>query len=133
MIGIVIVAHSDLAFAYIAAIEQIMGPQTGICAVSFDATHDRVAKENEIFAAAEKVDKGCGVVILSDLHGSSPANLALSACAHKNRKFLTGVNVPMLLKLTKCRNMDIQCAIDAAQEAGKKYITNPEPTLLKEK
>lgn len=122
MIGIVIVAHGGLAREYLAAIEHVVGAQSGIRAVAIHADHDRAAKEGEICSAAEDVDKGAGVVVVTDLFGGSPSNLSLQACKPENRRILYGANLPMLIKLAKSRQMDVSDAVRAALEAGKKYI-----------
>lgn len=122
MIGIVIVAHGGLAREYLAAIEHVVGAQPGMRAISIEADHDRAAKEAEICAAAGDVDKGEGVVVVTDLFGGSPSNLSLLACQPENRRIVYGANLPMLIKLAKSRQMDVSDAVRAALEAGKKYI-----------
>lgn len=122
MIGIVIVAHGGLAREYLAAIEHVVGSQNGVSAISIHADHDRAAKETEICAAADAVDQGDGVVIVTDLFGGSPSNLSLLACRPDNRRILYGANLPMLIKLAKSRHLDVPDAVRAALDAGKKYI-----------
>ena len=122
MIGIVIVAHGGLAREYLAAIEHVVGAQTGIRAISIQADHDRKAKEQEICAAANEVDEGDGVVVVTDLFGGSPSNLSLLACRPENRRILYGANLPMLIKLAKSRKKPVPDAVRKALEAGKKYI-----------
>ncbi|MGC1503275.1 MAG: PTS fructose transporter subunit IIA [Sulfitobacter sp.] len=122
MIGIVIVAHGGLAREYLAAIEHVVGSQNGMRAISIDADHDRAAKQDEICRAADEVDQGAGVVIVTDLFGGSPSNLSLRACQPENRRIVYGANLPMLIKLAKSRQMDVPDAVRAALEAGKKYI-----------
>nr|WP_275290421.1 PTS fructose transporter subunit IIA [Sulfitobacter mediterraneus] len=122
VIGIVIVAHGGLAGEYLAAIEHVVGSQNGVRAISIHADHDRSAKETEICAAADEVDQGEGVVIVTDLFGGSPSNLSLLACRPENRRILYGANLPMLIKLAKSRQMDVPDAVRAALDAGKKYI-----------
>ena len=122
MIGIVIVAHGGLAQEYLAAIEHVVGAQTGIRAIAIHADHDRSAKEREICAAANAVDEGDGVVVVTDLYGGSPSNLSLMACRAKNRRILYGANLPMLIKLAKSRGMGLPEAIASALKAGRKYI-----------
>ena len=124
MIGIVIVAHGGLAQEYLAAIEHVVGAQTGIKAIAIHADHDRSAKEREICAAANAVDEGDGVVVVTDLYGGSPSNLSLMACRAKNRRILYGANLPMLIKLAKSRRKSVAVAVDAAMEAGRKYINS---------
>lgn len=122
MIGIVIVAHGGLAREYLAAVEHVVGKQTGIQVISIDVDHDRVRKQSEICAAADSVDMGQGVVVVTDLFGGSPANLSLMACAPADRKIIYGANLPMLIKLAKSRHLSVQKAVELAKEAGRKYI-----------
>lgn len=122
MIGIVIVAHGGLAQEYLAAIEHVVGSQNGVRAIAIRADHDRAAKEAEICEAADAVDMGDGVVVVTDLFGGSPSNLSLLACRPENRRILYGANLPMLIKLAKSRHMAVPDAVRAALEAGKKYI-----------
>lgn len=122
MIGIVIVAHGGLAREYLSAIEHVVGAQTGIKAIAIDADHDRKDKEREICAAADAVDTGQGVVVVTDLYGGSPSNLSLLACQPGNRRIVYGANLPMLIKLAKSRHKEVPDAVRAALEAGKKYI-----------
>lgn len=122
MIGIVIVAHGQLAREYLAAIEHVVGSQNGVMAIAIQADHDRAAKEREICAAADDVDVGSGVVVVTDLYGGSPSNLSLRACQPEDRRILYGANLPMLIKLAKSRDMAVPDAVRAALEAGKKYI-----------
>lgn len=122
MIGIVIVAHGGLAQEYLAAVEHVVGKQRGIRAIAIEPDHDRAAKQAEIVAAADCVDAGDGVVVVTDMFGGSPSNLSLRACAVANRRILYGANLPMLIKLAKSRNKPVGEAVRAALEAGRKYI-----------
>ena len=122
MIGIVIVAHGGLAREYLAAIEHVVGPQAGMRAVSIEPDDDRDAKQLEICGAADAVDKGDGVVVVTDLFGGSPSNLSLLACRPDDRRILYGANLPMLIKLAKSRHMPVTEAVRSAMDAGKKYI-----------
>ncbi|WP_415921396.1 PTS sugar transporter subunit IIA [Tateyamaria sp. SN6-1] len=122
MIGVVIVAHGGLAGEYLKAVEHVVGQQAGIRAIAIDADHDRSSKEAEICAAADAVDTGEGVVVVTDLFGGSPSNLSLLACRPSNRRILYGANLPMLIKLAKSRQLDVSDAVRAALDAGKKYI-----------
>jgi len=122
LIGIVIVAHGGLAKEYLAAIEHVVGKQPGMIAVSIEADHDRDAKQQEICAAADAVDVGDGVVMVTDLFGGSPSNLSLLACRPVNRRILYGANLPMLLKLAKSRQLPVGDAVRIAMDAGRKYI-----------
>lgn len=122
LIGIVIVAHGRLAEEYLAAVEHVVGKQNGISAISIDAEHDRELKQNEICAAADAVDTGDGVIVVTDMFGGSPSNLSLRACEPDDRRILYGANLPMLIKLAKSRNLAIGKSVDLALTAGRKYI-----------
>lgn len=128
MIGIVIVAHGGLAREYLAAVEHVVGQQPGMAAISIDADHNRTAKQNEICAAADKVDGGDGVVIVTDMFGGSPSNLSLRACTPSNRRILYGANLPMLIKLAKSRDKPVPDAVRVALDAGRKYIDSQNVT-----
>lgn len=122
MIGIVIVAHGGLAREYLAAVEHVVGKQPGIRSISIEADHNRAEKQNEIKAAADEVDTGDGVVLVTDMFGGSPSNLSMPACNAANRKIIYGANLPMLVKLAKSRHRPVLQAVAAALEAGRKYI-----------
>ena len=106
MIGIVIVAHGDLAREYVKAIEHVVGPQPGLRGISIEGDCNRDAKQDEICTAANEVDTGDGVVVVTDMFGGSPSNLSLNACKPQNRRILYGANLPMLIKLAKSRHLD---------------------------
>lgn len=122
MIGIVIVAHGGLAQEYLAALEHVMGKQIGITAVSIKNDDDRAAKQDEICSAADKVDRGAGVVIVTDIFGGSPSNLAMLACRPDDRRIVYGANLPMLLKLAKSRGLIIDDAVKVALSSGRQYL-----------
>ncbi|MDO5705848.1 MAG: PTS fructose transporter subunit IIA [Paracoccus sp. (in: a-proteobacteria)] len=122
MIGIVIVAHGGLAREYQLAVEHVVGPQQGVRAVRIEDDHDRRVKQEEIRAAADAVDTGDGVVVVTDIFGGSPSNLSIPACAMQGRMILYGANLPMLIKLAKTRHMPLAQAVEGAKEAGRKYI-----------
>ncbi len=122
MIGIVIVAHGGLAREYLAAVEHVVGKQSGIVAIPIAADCDRDAKRDEIIRAANEVDQGDGVVVVTDMFGGSPSNLSLPACCKHDRRILYGANLPMLVKLAKSRHKSVEAATDAAIAAGRKYI-----------
>ena len=121
-IGIVIVAHGQLAHEYKAAVEHVVGLQPNMVAVSIAAECDRNNKEIEICQVADSVDNGSGVVIATDLFVSSPSNLALKACVNKDRKIVYGMNLPLLIKLSQSKNLSLSSAVDLALSAGRKYI-----------
>lgn len=117
-----IVAHGGLAAEYLSAVEHVVGKQTGVLAIPIEPDHDRTRKQAEICAAADSVDMGDGVVVVTDMFGGSPSNLSLRACNPSDRKILYGANLPMLIKLTKLRHKPLSFAVKAALEAGRKYI-----------
>ncbi len=122
MIGIVIVAHGDLAGSYKSAVEHVVGRQNGLIAIEIGADVDRAAKQAEICEAADAVDTGDGVVVVTDMFGGSPSNLSLMACRPENRRILYGANLPALIKLAKSRHKPLQDAVAAAASAGRRYI-----------
>ncbi len=128
MIGIVIVAHGGLAREYLAAVEHVLGPQSQMQAISIAADCDRATKQTEICAAADAVDDGSGVVVVTDMFGGSPSNLSLRACAPQNRRILYGANLPLLIKLAHMRDKPVGEAVDAALSAGRKYIDSLDVT-----
>lgn len=124
MIGIVIVAHGGLAREYLSAVEHVVGKQPGMKSIAIGPEDDRSAKQAEICDAADAVDTGDGVVIVTDMFGGSPSNLSLRACGPDNRRILYGANLPMLIKLAKSRNRSVPDAVEAAIAAAHKYINS---------
>jgi PTS system mannose-specific IIA component len=124
LIGIVIVAHGNLAREYLLAVEHVVGRQDGIRAIAIAPDDDRNAKQAEICDAADAVDKGKGVIIVTDMFGGSPSNLSLRACSPDNRRILYGANLPMLIKLAKSRGKSVPDAVNAAIEAAHRYINS---------
>ncbi|MDP4031549.1 MAG: PTS fructose transporter subunit IIA [Pseudorhodobacter sp.] len=124
MIGIVIVAHGGLAREYLSAVEHVVGKLQAVAAISIEDEHDRAGKQAEISAAVDAVDRGDGVVVVTDMFGGSPSNLSLPACVGRNRRILYGANLPMLIKLTKSRDMPVAQAVALALDAGRKYINS---------
>lgn len=122
MIGIVIVAHGRLAEEYRAALEHVVGPQEAVRTIVIATEDDRTAKQDEICNAADAVDTGAGVVIVVDMFGGSPSNLAIKACNPANRRIMYGANLPMLIKLAKSRHKPVPVAVEAALTAAHKYI-----------
>lgn len=127
MIGIVIVAHGGLAQEYRRAVEHVLGPQPQLATVSVEADTDRPAKSREIISAADSVDSGPGVVVVSDIFGGSPANLCGPACAQAGRRFVYGANLPLLIKLTKARALPLDQAVTKALQAGHRYMDRYDP------
>jgi mannose PTS system EIIA component len=124
VIGIVIVAHGGLAREYVSAVEHVVGPQARMRAITIEDDHDRNRKQAEICMAADEVDDGSGVVVVTDMFGGSPSNLSLMACTGSDRRILYGANLPMLIKLAKSRDLTVAEAVAAALDAGRKYINS---------
>ena len=122
MIGIVVVANGNIGREYLANLEQMRGEQTGIVAVSVESDHDRRKKTEEICNAAKKVDSGDGVIVVTDLIGSSPTNISIEACMPGRHEILSGLNMPMLIALSQARSCNIESAARRAVEVGRKYI-----------
>jgi PTS system mannose-specific IIA component len=124
LIGIVIVAHGGLAREYLAAVDHVVGPQKGMIAISIEDDHNRAAKQSEICTAADLVDLGKGVVLVTDMFGGSPSNLSLMACAGRGRRIIYGANLPLLIKLAKSRDLPVDEAVTLALDAGRKYLNS---------
>jgi PTS system mannose-specific IIA component len=124
LIGIVIVAHGGLAQEYLSAVEHVVGHQPGMVSIAIGPDDDRALKQAEICDAADAVDTGAGVIIVTDMFGGSPSNLSLRACSPANRKILYGANLPMLIKLAKSRKRSVPDAAEAAIAAAHKYINS---------
>ncbi|MBM3582274.1 MAG: PTS sugar transporter subunit IIA [Alphaproteobacteria bacterium] len=123
MIGMVLVTHGRLAVELLAALEHIVGAQTQAAAVSIGPDDDMDAKRAEILQAVARADSGDGVVVLTDMFGGTPSNLAISIMDKAKVEVIAGVNLPMLIKLAGARKTEtlLQAAI-SAQDAGRKYI-----------
>lgn len=131
MIGIIIVTHGALARELIAVAEHVVGKQSQIVPICIGPEDDIDARRQEIIAAVEAVNSGSGVVIVTDMFGGTPSNLAISVMIPGSIEVIAGVNVPMLVKLLSVRStMPLVTAINAAQDAGRKYI-NVASNLLK--
>jgi len=118
------VTHGRLAHELRAALEHVVGPQEAVEPVSIEPDDDIEQRRKDIVAAVARVDRGKGVVILTDMFGGTPSNLAISVMPQGQVEVIAGVNLPMLVKLSSARaTMDLAGAVDAAKEAGKKYIS----------
>jgi PTS system mannose-specific IIA component len=122
MIGIVLITHGNMARGLIAALEHVVGPQQCVSAVCICADDDMEKRRAEILESAKACDTGDGVIVLTDLFGGTPSNLAISIMGHARIEVLAGVNLPMLVKLASVRSRPIAEAVRMAQEAGRKYI-----------
>ena len=124
MIGLVLVTHGRLADEFRAALEHVVGPQQRIAAVCIGPEDDMELRRREILDSIKKVDEGDGVVLLTDMFGGTPSNLAISCMSRPKVEVLAGINLPMLVKLAKVREeRSLPDAIAMAQEAGRKYVT----------
>ncbi|HEY0444899.1 MAG TPA: PTS sugar transporter subunit IIA [Allosphingosinicella sp.] len=124
MIGLVLVTHGRLASEFIVAMEHVVGPQERIEAICIGPDDDMEARRNDIAAAIGRVDAGKGVIILTDLFGGTPSNLAISLMRSAEIEVIAGVNLPMLIRLEGARkNLEVKAAVAAAREAGRKYIS----------
>jgi PTS system mannose-specific IIA component len=124
MIGLVLVTHGRLAAEFVAAMEHVVGAQAQCMAVCIEAQDDMEEKRAEIAAAAAAVDTGAGVILLTDMFGGTPSNLAISLLGRPNLEVIAGINLPMLIKLASVRKAKtVGEAVDLAQEAGRKYIS----------
>ncbi len=123
MIGLILVSHRHLAEEMKAVMEHVVGPQENVETVSIFPTDDMEQRRTEIQEKIAKVDSGDGVIVLTDMFGGTPSNLAISMMTQDNVEVLAGMNLPMLIKLAQVRsNQKLKEATLSAQEAGKKYI-----------
>ena len=132
MIGLVLVTHGNLAREFIAALEHVVGPQPGVSAVCIGADDDMERRRAEILESAKACDTGDGVIVLTDMFGGTPSNLAISIMEQAGVEVLAGINLPMLVKLASLRGRPVAEAVRMAQEAGRKYITVASRLLAKE-
>ncbi len=134
MIGIVLVTHGRLANEFVAATEHVVGPQENMRTVSIGPDDDMEERRVEILKVVEEVDSGDGVVVLTDMFGGTPSNLAISIMDRATVEVIAGVNLPMLIKLTSVRaSSPLAEAVASAQEAGRKYINVASKLLADEK
>ena len=134
MIGLVIVTHGRLAEEFVSAMEHVVGQQTAVRAVCIGPDDDMEQRRREIVEAAKDVDAGGGVILLTDMFGGTPSNLAISAMDEAHAEVIAGLNLPMLIKLASVRGReDLQTCVAWAQEAGRKYISVASYVLAGEK
>ncbi|MEX0583530.1 MAG: PTS sugar transporter subunit IIA [Sneathiella sp.] len=123
MIGMVLVTHGRLAEEFVNATEHVVGPQTQVRAISIGPDDDMEQRRQDILSAVAEVESGAGVIILTDMFGGTPSNLAISVMEKANVEVIAGINLPMLIKLASVRGSDDMAnAVAAAQESGRKYI-----------
>ena len=124
MIGVVLVTHGRLAQEFIAALEHVVGPQRNMAAVCIGPDDDMEQRRREIVESVAAVDDGQGVVLLTDMFGGTPSNLAISVLDQGRVEVVAGVNLPMLIKLASLRGeKPLATVITEAQRAGRKYIS----------
>lgn len=124
MIGVILVTHGKLADEFVHAMEHVVGPQEAIATVCIGPHDDMEKRRAEIADAIGTVDSGSGVIILTDLFGGTPSNLAISLMEKGRVEVIAGINLPMLIRLAGARaKMDVRTAAFAARDAGKSYIT----------
>ena len=123
MIGLVLVTHGRLAEEFVAATEHVVGRQPNMRAISIGPDDDIEQRRLDIMAAVEAVDDGSGVILLTDMFGGTPSNLAISVMEAGHIEVIAGMNLPMLIKLSSVRKGDkLAAAVEEAQAAGRKYI-----------
>ena len=123
MIGLVVVTHGRLAVELIAALEHVVGPQSAVRTICIGPDDDMEKRRKEILSSVEEVDSGKGVILLTDMFGGTPSNLAISIMEQTNVEIIAGVNMPMLIKLASNRKLgSLKKVAVEAQNAGRKYI-----------
>lgn len=124
MIGIVIITHAGLAHEFRAALEHVVGQQSQIETMSIGPEDDMEVRRKDLIEAIRRVDLGAGVIVLTDMFGGTPSNLAISVMEDTGAEVLAGVNLPMLIRLASVRkDKPIAKAVDLAKDAGRKYIS----------
>ena len=124
MIGLVLVTHGQLAEEFRNAVEHVVGAQEKFETVAIGADDDMERRRQDIVEAVERADSGTGVVILTDMFGGTPSNLAISVMDGRSVEVIAGVNLPMLVKLASVRGeLDLPSAVEEARKAGQKYIS----------
>ncbi len=124
MIGLVLVTHGQLASQFVAAMEHVVGPQEHVVSICIGPDDDMEQRRRDILEAVDLVDKDDGVILLTDMFGGTPSNLAISIMDKAKVEVIAGINLPMLIKLASVREqMSLSEAVDKAQESGRKYIS----------
>lgn len=124
MIGLILVTHGDLADHFVDAMEHVVGPQEAVATVCIGPSDDMEQRRKEIADAIASVDQGNGVIVLTDLFGGTPSNLAISLLERGTVEVIAGINLPMLIRLAGARkSMTVIEAVAAAKTAGRNYIT----------
>ena len=123
MIGLVIVTHGRLAAEFVSAMEHVVGRQRAVEAICIGPEDDMERRRQDILEAVDRVDSGDGVILLTDMFGGTPSNLAISVMEQTRAEVIAGLNLPMLIKLASVRGReDLQACVAHAQDAGRKYI-----------
>ena len=123
MIGMVLVTHGRLADEFIQATEHVVGPQKAVSAICIGPDDDMEQRRQDILTAVKDVDQGDGVILLTDMFGGTPSNLAISIMDDNKVEVIAGINLPMLIKLASVReSLSLEEAVAAAQDSGRKYI-----------
>ena len=134
MIGLVIVTHGRLAEEFVSAMEHVVGPQSAVKAICIGPEDDMERRRSDILKACAVVDDGSGVILVTDMFGGTPSNLAISVMEQTRAEVIAGLNLPMLIKLASVRQRaDLQACVAHAQEAGRKYISVASYVLAGEK
>ena len=124
MIGLVLVTHGQLASQFVAAMEHVVGPQKQVAAICIGPDDDMEQRRRDILDAVAKADTGHGVILLTDMFGGTPSNLAISVMDKARVEVIAGVNLPMLIKLASVRaDAAVADAVEEARKAGQKYIS----------
>jgi len=124
MIGIILVTHGRLAEEFVSAMEHVVGAQEGVATICIGPSDDMEVRRQDIAEAIARVDTGAGAIMLTDLFGGTPSNLAISLLEPGRTEVIAGVNLPMLIRLAGARKeSDLRRAAEAAREAGRNYIT----------
>jgi len=123
MIGLVIVTHGGLALEFRSALEHVVGPQMQLETVSIGPDDDVAVRRGQILDAVHRTNDGDGVIVLTDMFGGTPSNLAISVMDEAPVEVIAGINLPILVKLASVRGeLDLANAVASAREAGRKYI-----------
>jgi PTS system mannose-specific IIA component len=134
MIGLVIVTHGRLAEEFVSAMEHVVGPQSAVKAICIGPEDDMERRRSDILKACAAVDDGGGVILLTDMFGGTPSNLAISVMEQTRAEVIAGLNLPMLIKLASVRQREaLPACVAHAQEAGRKYISVASYVLAGEK
>ena len=134
MIGLVIVTHGRLAQEFVYAMEHVVGPQAAVTAICIGPEDDMERRRRDILKACREVDDGGGVILLTDMFGGTPSNLAISMMEQTKAEVIAGLNLPMLIKLASVRTREpLATCVAYAQEAGRKYISVASYVLAGEK